>query len=179
MSSTGVQVAPLRVTVAEYERITANQRGLSELRHGAIVPMAFPKPRHNRSQHAACRALAEAAGEEWEVRMEQAFRPLAEYEVWSADVGVTGKARIEFAERNDEYLDGAPEIVVEVLSPSNTEAELKDRRDTCFAGGTREFWQIDLEASVVVVHRPGGLVDTFADAVPFLGQSIPVVSLLG
>lgn len=34
----------------------------------------------------------------------------------------------------------APEIVVEILSPSNTLAEMEEKKELYFARGTREFW---------------------------------------
>jgi Uma2 family endonuclease len=37
------------------------------------------------------------------------------------------------------YLDCAPALVVEVLSPSNTAAETNDRKKTFLAAGCREF----------------------------------------
>jgi Uma2 family endonuclease len=34
----------------------------------------------------------------------------------------------------------APEIVIEILSPSNTEAEMAEKKELYFARGAREFW---------------------------------------
>ena len=39
----------------------------------------------------------------------------------------------------------APEICVEVLSPSNTEAEMKTKRELYFDAGAKECWQCDLQ----------------------------------
>ena len=49
----------------------------------------------------------------------------------------------EDATADNEYLDGAPELVVEVLSPSNTVDEINDRMSTCMAAGCISFWVID------------------------------------
>src|SRR5205807_913735 len=35
-----------------------------------------------------------------------------------------------------------PDFAVEVISPSNTEAEMARKRRECFGGGTRLFWQV-------------------------------------
>jgi Uma2 family endonuclease len=34
----------------------------------------------------------------------------------------------------------APEIVIEILSPSNTLAEMEEKKELYFARGAREFW---------------------------------------
>ena len=36
--------------------------------------------------------------------------------------------------------DEAPEICVEILSPSNTEMEMEDKKELYFARGAKEFW---------------------------------------
>jgi Uma2 family endonuclease len=66
----------------------------------------------------------------------------------SADVGITSKERRAKAKK---LLDGAPELVVEVLSPSNTELALSKYRRLCFANGTRIFLLVDPDERVVQV----------------------------
>jgi Uma2 family endonuclease len=43
----------------------------------------------------------------------------------------------------DEYLFGAPDNVIEVLSPSNTAIEINDKRSTCLENGCSSFWVVD------------------------------------
>ena len=64
---------------------------------------------------------------------------------------------------------GSPEMVVEVLSPSNSEAEMTDRRMTCFEGGCLEFWMVDLEKRLIEIHRRDGSVRVYGpgEAMPF------------
>lgn len=38
-----------------------------------------------------------------------------------------------------------PELVVEVLSPSNTRAEIEEKRRIYFAGGAQEVWTCDAD----------------------------------
>ena len=63
-----------------------------------------------------------------------AFRPSSEHEVWVADVGSVSLER-DAATDDDEYLVGAPELVIEVLSPSNTVEEINDKMLLCMANG--------------------------------------------
>ena len=49
----------------------------------------------------------------------------------------------------------APEICVEVVSPSNTRRELLAKRDLYFRAGAQEFWLCD-EVGAVTFYRPTG-----------------------
>ena len=56
----------------------------------------------------------------------------------------------------EDYLFGAPELVIEVLSPSNTASEMRDKRKLCLANGSVEFWVVDPEQREVEVSTPDG-----------------------
>src|SRR5574340_773640 len=59
-----------------------------------------------------------------------------------ADVAWASPAKVK---RNFDLPSWAesPEIVIEVLSPSNVSEEIRNKRDAVFARGTREFWVCD------------------------------------
>lgn len=82
--------------------------------------------------------------------MEMAFRPLPDYEVWQADIGYISLDR-ELATPDDEYLAGAPNLVVEVLSPSNTVDEINDKMSISLANGCVSFWIVDAKRKRVSV----------------------------
>jgi Uma2 family endonuclease len=69
-------------TVAEYERITSGKQGRFELRHGEIVEMTFPELRHSFVQARLREMISRAAGSQYWVHAEVAFRPLSEHELW-------------------------------------------------------------------------------------------------
>jgi len=46
----------------------------------------------------------------------------------------------------------APDLVVEILSPANTVAEIQRKRREFFQQGTREFWTLDPRKQVLVIH---------------------------
>ena len=75
---------------------------------------------------------------------------------------------MEVTDAND-YLIGAPEIVVEVLSPSNTATEMLDKRNICLENGSREFWIVDTDHRQVEVSTPDGHTITYKS-----GQEIPL-----
>jgi Uma2 family endonuclease len=51
------------------------------------------------------------------------------------------------------YLDGAPDLVVEVLSPGNTIEELDDKLTEYFENGSRLAWVINPTQHYVLVYR--------------------------
>ena len=63
------------------------------------------------------------------------------------------------------WLEFAPEIVVEVISPSNNEAEMMLKRQRCFAAGTEQFWLIfPDERKLVIHHRDNRIITLTGDA---------------
>jgi Uma2 family endonuclease len=51
-----------------------------------------------------------------------------------------------------QILDVAPNLAVEVLSPSNTKDEMLRKRQEYFAGGTRLVWEVDPDKRTVRVY---------------------------
>ena len=91
------------------------------------------------------------------------------------------QVRWKAATRSD-WLMGSPEIVIEVLSPSNRASEMLDRERTCMRGGTKEFWVVDPERKLIRVSRAEAAGGTYAegDAIPlapFGGSEIPVATI--
>jgi len=112
--------------------------------------------------------LSNAARNAGVVGIEMPFRPLPEFEYRRADVAFVSRTRWDQIP-SDKHLEGAPELVVEVLSPSNSAAEMVDRRNLCLENGSREFWLVDIEHRQVEVSTPDGHSITYKSA-----QSIPL-----
>ena len=76
----------------------------------------------------------------------------------ATDISFIPKARFEslgFKPSARRFFPGAPDLAVEVLSPSNTRAEIDERLRDFFASGTQIAWVIDPEAECVqVCHSP-------------------------
>jgi len=130
------------MTFAEFEQIPDPPGGRYELYHGELVSVAFPEQPHTRAQWQIRRLLESSAADAGIVHTEMPYRPLPEYEGWRADVAYVSKARWENIDR---YLMGAPEIVIEVLSPANRASELADKSDICLANGSLQFWIVDTD----------------------------------
>src|SRR5258707_6316791 len=130
----------------------------SELFHGEIIEVSAPEHPHVRAQWQLRRRLDNAADDSGVVITEFPYRPLPEYECWFADVAYISKERWESIHR---WLMGAPDLVVEVLSPSNRAAEIREKRKICLENGSREFWVVDQRAREVEVWTPDGRSVTY------------------
>lgn len=138
------------LTIEEFLRLPDPREGHNELHHGEVVVVPPPKWGHQAFQRRLSKLIETAAGEGFVVGVEMAFRPGPEYEVWVGDVGCVSRERVD-ATGVDEYLMGAPELVVEVLSPSNTVDEINDKMSVCMANGCRSFWTVDAKRKRVSV----------------------------
>lgn len=58
-------------------------------------------------------------------------------------------------------LDGVPTLLVEILSPSNTEEEINEKLDTYRSAGVPVVWVADPHDRTVTVYRPGAEPELF------------------
>jgi Uma2 family endonuclease len=74
---------------------------------------------------------------------------------------------------DDEDLCGAPELVIEVLSRSNTPAKIQELAALCLSAGTHELWVIDAKRETVTITNRQGISMVYGP-----GDRIPL-SLFG
>jgi len=86
--------------------------------------------------------------------IELPFCAVAEYDLRAADVAFISKGRWDVA--NDRDLEGAPELVIEILSPSNTKSQLREYAALCLANGCEEFWAVNYKNKTVTVTTRNG-----------------------
>ena len=98
------------------------------------------------------------------------------------DVTFTAKARVPT--RRVAVPDLCPDLIVEVLSESNTPAEIDRKLAEFFAGGTRLAWVVDPDARTVAVRRgTDGPATVLGDADALDGEDVlpgfrmPVIDL--
>ena len=162
------------LTVEEFLRLPDPQEGHYELHHGEVVAIPPPKSGHHKIQDRLQMLLKKIFGENYAVRMEMAFRPTPEHEVWVADVGAVSVERDD-ATAPDDYLMGAPELVIEVLSPSNTVDEIYDKMFVSMSNGCNCFWVVDRKRQVVSVTQ--GAVTTHYGVQATIVTSSPAIEV--
>ena len=157
------------MTVEEFRRLPEDSGPVyHELRHGEVVAVPRPKYKHYAIQLRIRDLLADFAHSIGVVGMEFAFRPLPEYELRVADVAYLCADRMRSIDPEDN-LRGAPDIVIEVLSPSNTASEMFEKEKLCLENGASEFWVVDPGRRQVKISTPGGHTITYES-----GQEIPL-----
>lgn len=153
---------PSLVTVEQFRQLPEGGALTYELHHGEVVAVTRPKPRHWKLQKRLYGLLEPKLKAFGEVAIEAPFRPVPEFDLRAADVAVVSQARWDAIDPDDD-LRGAPELVIEVLSPSNTPRQLRELVALCLANGAVECWIVDPgKRSVTVVAREGGSVVHFS-----------------
>ena len=156
------------MTVEQFLRLPEAGPFYYELRHGELVRVTRPRFKHLRIQRQLRKLLESFARDSGVVEIEVAFRALPEHELRVADVCYISRERWEQIDPED-WLAGAPDLVIEVLSPSNTATEINDKEKLCLEHDCREFWSVDIDLRQVKVSTPEGITTTFR-----AGQQIPL-----
>ena len=83
------------------------------------------------------------------------------------DLSFVSNGRLDQPELAGMLYNGAPDLAVEILSDSNTPAEIAQKIDEYLSAGGSAVWVIDIDARILTVHTPGApsLILTDADAV--------------
>jgi Uma2 family endonuclease len=72
----------------------------------------------------------------------------------SPDISFVSRDKLKgLTELPDGFLDGAPDLAIEVLSPNNTIAEIDQKIVEYFENGSRLVWVINLKLHYVLVYR--------------------------
>ncbi|MBI5528002.1 MAG: Uma2 family endonuclease [Deltaproteobacteria bacterium] len=80
---------------------------------------------------------------------------LGDAEVFQPDIIFVSKDRLSII--GDKNIEGAPDLVVEVLSPSTAYYDLKHKKTVYAASGVKEYWIVDpIEKSVEVYANNSG-----------------------
>lgn len=141
------------MTVEHYRELPEREDVILELHNGQLVTLTRPKMPHARLQERLVGLLRPFAEGKGFVAAEVPFRALPEYEIRGADVAFVSQKRWN-TEADD--LHGSPELVIEVLSPSNTRAEMREKASLCLGTGAEEFWVVDPKRKQVSVTPRGG-----------------------
>lgn len=171
------------LTVAEFlnrpDRFDASGNLIrEELLGGEIIGMAAPDWRHDRVKNKIGKALILHLNEHPELGLEAVIEYA--FQVSPSDL-LTPDVSVLYAERfrsfQSRLIEGAPEIAIEVVSPTDTAIDIKKKVDAYLANGAASVWVFFADQSVIV-HTITQLRQIRADQAledPLLaGFSIPV-----
>jgi Uma2 family endonuclease len=83
--------------------------------------------------------------------------------VRAPDIAFVSMERILAAGIVQGYRSGAPDLAVEVMSPSNTRRELAEKAKEYFAAGARLVWVVNPKLKIVTVYRSPSNVITLTE----------------
>jgi Uma2 family endonuclease len=141
--------AKTRVSAAEFFQLPETNIP-TELIDGEIIVSPAPIPTHQRILRFTVRLLeglipnGEIFPAPIDVYFDDANIPQPDI-VWIAE---GGRCKV-----TDKRLEGAPDLVVEIHSPSTTRRDKTDKFDLYEKHGVREYWMIDPAAAYVEVYR--------------------------
>jgi Uma2 family endonuclease len=157
---------PLLMTVEQFRELPEREDVIQELQWGQVVTLAPPKWGHTKLQHRLVELLRPKAKHKGMVASEVPFRALPEYELRVADVAFVSQERWDAADDNDN-LHGSPDLIIEVLSPSNTKTEMRERAVFFLSTGAEEFWVVDPKRkNVTVMRQQGAATYEMGDSIP-------------
>ncbi len=149
------------MTAEDVWALPEDDRG--ELIRGEFLPRAPVEPDHGDTTMAFGQYLrpwvrANAPGL---VGAAVGFRlPGVENVLLAPDVAYVREDRLPPPGQRSGFLDLAPDLAVEVLSPSNTASEMNDKILLYLEAGTRLVWVADPRRQTVAVHTPDRVART-------------------
>lgn len=174
-----------KITVDEFWEMTSDPGHRYELVDGELIDMdgAPPHGKVTGEIYLLIRLHLKATGLPLEVGVSTGFR-MNPYTLRFPDVQVTTEERMAaYDESAGGWPHFAPDVAIEVVSPSNTPAELARKAGEYFANGARAMWIADPGPRTVVIRRPGvedevfGPEDTLTGEPEIPGFSCAVVDI--
>jgi Uma2 family endonuclease len=160
-------VAGNLMTVEQYRQLPDREDMIQELHLGVVVTLSRPKMKHAKLQLRLVELLRPKAEHLGIIAAEVTFRALPEYDLRGADIAYVSRQRWDGTD-DDDNLHGSPELAIEVLSPSNTKAEIREKAVLCLSSGAQEFWVVDPKRETVSVTCQGGVPTVYrkGDRIP-------------
>ena len=92
--------------------------------------------------------------------------------VLAPDIAFIKQERLTLAGETEKFWLGAPDLVVEVLSPSDTVYEVEEKVATWLSSGTKMVWVVNPKLRRIHVHCSGASVQTLAESDVLHGQDV-------
>ena len=124
-----------------------------ELIDGKIYYMTIPGTKHQIISSAIFCALDRYISESEEAWL--SFFALTEVRLSNKGISSVQPDVLVVCDRykiNRQYIDGAPNYIAEILSPSTTRKDRIIKRDLYMAAGVKEYWVVDPDNETVTVH---------------------------
>ena len=142
----------VKLTYEDYRTTPADER--YELLDGDLIMVPAPNLKHQRVQFRLSQALGQFIlhHELGEFFYAPCDVVLSDTDIVQPDLLFVSRERAHLL-RNGENVQGAPDLVIEILSPSTADKDRGIKRELYSRHGVREYWLIDPMAETVSIHR--------------------------
>ncbi len=136
------------LTYEDYVKLTPPDNGNYELHQGKIVFMASPLAPHqivsmNLSIALGSFIVQNKLGRLLAAPMDVRFTP---HDIVQPDLLFIHQERLSIIQK---IVEGAPDLVIEIKSPSNTSTELQYKKYLYEMGGVQEYWLVNIETKTI------------------------------
>ena len=144
------------LTYKDYAALTPPDSGHYELLNGKIIYMPSPTPRHQDvamtlSALMHVYAHARQLGKIFQAPLDVKFD---EINTLQPDIVFVAAKRMSIIGKKN--IEGAPDLVVEILSDGNNPKEMSFKKHIYESSGVREYWLVNLEKACVTVYLNEG-----------------------
>ncbi|GBC92034.1 hypothetical protein HRbin15_00495 [bacterium HR15] len=166
-----------KMTTAEFTAKYANSEVRAELIWGEVHEMSPATPPHGRQVIRVTLPLAQfveeyGLGELFGAETGFTIRhPDGQESVLAPDIAFIAAERLP-AELPDEFWELAPDLVVEVISPSDSQRQVLRKTAIWLEAGVRLVWNVDPYKQTVTVHRADGSVQTLRPGDILSGEDV-------
>jgi len=92
--------------------------------------------------------------------------------VRSPDAAFVSRERLRSIGRTKKFFPGAPDLAVEVLSPSDTVYETEEKVNDWLAAGTRIVWVVNPKQRTITVHKAGPQIQVLTEKDQLSGEDV-------
>ena len=144
---------PKLLTYEDYVKLTPPDSGNFELLNGRIFFMASPKPSHQEissllNTYLGIYIISNKLGKLFAAPMDVVF---SEHDTFQPDLLFITKERLNIIGENK--IEGSPDLVVEILSPSNDTNEMSYKKHIYESTGVKEYWLINVEKQTLTLYK--------------------------
>ena len=144
-----------KLTLEEYLALPQDDNYF-ELVEGKAIPKMAPKRFHSRLTGAFCLLLSEWSEEKGEIGIEWAVILKRRGQDWVPipDLLYISYERLPLERFEDEACPIAPELVIEIISPSQSFGDLSEKATDYLQAGVDRVWLLDSHSKTVTIFYP-------------------------
>lgn len=144
---------PKLLTYEDYVKLTPPDSGNFELLNGRIFFMASPTPTHQEissllNTYLGIYIISNKLGKLFAAPMDVLFTP---HDSFQPDLLFIAKERLNIIDENK--IEGTPDLIVEILSPSNDTNEMSYKKHIYGSTGVKEYWLINVEKQTLTLYK--------------------------